>query len=127
MTGPPTPVAHHYASALPRSGVWASRLHSRLARSAQRWQPAGRGSWLFFPDGDIGPTRAQVKEAKQVCRRCPVTLTCLSWALDNGQEAGIWGGTTEQVRRLLRRRYYPPRTSSRAVAASTSLSFRYQG
>ena len=29
--------------------------------------------------------------------------TCLSWALDDEQEAGIWGGMTEQERRRLRR------------------------
>jgi hypothetical protein len=27
----------------------------------------------------------------------------LSWALENGQEAGIWSGTTEEERRHLRR------------------------
>ena len=60
---------------------------------------------LFFPDSDIRPARAQVEAAKKVCRRCPVRGTCLSRALAQGQEAGIWGGTTEQERRqLLRRR-----------------------
>jgi WhiB family transcriptional regulator, redox-sensing transcriptional regulator len=66
---------------------------------------------LFFPDSDVRPTRAQVEAAKKVCRRCPVRGTCLSRALDNGQEAGIWGGTTEEERRRLRRprRGAPPR------------------
>ena len=59
---------------------------------------------LFFPVTDIRTARAQVKAAKQVCCRCLVKGTCLSWALDNGQEAGIWGGTTEDERRRLRRR-----------------------
>jgi WhiB family transcriptional regulator, redox-sensing transcriptional regulator len=59
---------------------------------------------LFFPTDDIQPIRTQVKAAKEVCRRCPVVLTCLTWALDSDQEAGIWGGTTEQERRILRRR-----------------------
>ena len=63
---------------------------------------------LFFPDSDIRPARAQVEAAKKVCRRCPVRGTCLSWALDNGQEAGIWGGTTEEERRRLRRRRRVP-------------------
>ena len=59
---------------------------------------------LFFPDGDIRSARAQVKTAKLICRGCPVSATCLSWALASGQEAGIWGGLTEDERRRLHRR-----------------------
>lgn len=54
---------------------------------------------LFFPDGDIKAARAQVKGAKLICRGCPVRAVCLSWALASGQEAGIWGGLTEDERR----------------------------
>jgi WhiB family transcriptional regulator, redox-sensing transcriptional regulator len=61
---------------------------------------------LFFPDGDIGSARAQVMRAKLICRSCPVSATCLSWALADGQEAGIWGGLTEDERRRLPRRRY---------------------
>ena len=57
---------------------------------------------LFFPVTDIRAARAQVEAAKKVCRRCPVKGTCLSWAMDSGPEAGIWGGTTEEERRQLR-------------------------
>ena len=59
---------------------------------------------LFFPDGDIRLARAQVKTAKLICRSCPVSATCLSWALASGQEAGIWGGLTEDERGRLHRR-----------------------
>jgi len=42
---------------------------------------------------------------KLVCRSCPVRIECLSDALDNGIEFGVWGGMTERERRsLLRRR-----------------------
>ena len=37
--------------------------------------------------------------AKLICRGCPVSATCLSWALASGQQAGIWGGMTEDERR----------------------------
>jgi WhiB family transcriptional regulator, redox-sensing transcriptional regulator len=66
---------------------------------------------LFFPDGDTGSARAQVKTAKLICRRCPVSATCLNMALASGQEAGIWGGLTEDERRRLNRpshRFRPP-------------------
>lgn len=63
---------------------------------------------LFFPVSDIWAARAQVEAAKKVCRRCPVRGTCLNWALDNGSEAGIWGGTTEEERSKLRSRRIAP-------------------
>jgi WhiB family transcriptional regulator, redox-sensing transcriptional regulator len=40
---------------------------------------------LFFPDGEIRSVRAQVKTAKLICRGCPVSVTCLSWALASGE------------------------------------------
>ncbi len=36
-------------------------------------------------------------------RRCPVRTSCLEWALASGQEAGVWGGTSEDERHALRR------------------------
>ncbi len=62
---------------------------------------------LFFPASDIRAARPQVEAAKKVCRRCPVRGTCLSWAVDNGQQAGIWGGLTEEERHRLSRRRTP--------------------
>jgi WhiB family redox-sensing transcriptional regulator len=65
---------------------------------------------LFFPIGTPGPARSndplvvQIEEAKAVCRRCEVVETCLRWALDTGQDAGIWGGLSEDERRELKRR-----------------------
>ena len=59
---------------------------------------------LFFPDGDARSARAKVKMAKLICRSCPVSTTCLSWALATGQEHGIWGGLTEDERRTRHRR-----------------------
>lgn len=60
---------------------------------------------LFFPLGDSGPALLQIEEAKSVCKRCDVKADCLDWALDEGQDAGIWGGLSEAERRMLRRRY----------------------
>jgi WhiB family redox-sensing transcriptional regulator len=66
---------------------------------------------LFFPIGNTGPALVQIEQAKAICRNCPVMDECLRWALDSGQEAGVWGGTSEDERRLLKRR------SSRPVVA----------
>lgn len=59
---------------------------------------------LFFPVGNSGPALAQIADAKLVCARCPVTDECLSWALKSGQDAGVWGGMSEDERRVLKRR-----------------------
>ena len=59
---------------------------------------------LFFPIGNTGPAIVQLEQAKAVCRRCPVTDDCLSWALESGQDAGIWGGMGEDERGALKRR-----------------------
>jgi WhiB family redox-sensing transcriptional regulator len=59
---------------------------------------------LFFPIGNSGPALLQIEEAKQVCRRCSVLDECLRWAIDTGQDAGVWGGLSEDERRTLKRR-----------------------
>jgi WhiB family redox-sensing transcriptional regulator len=59
---------------------------------------------LFFPIGNSGPALLQIEEAKQVCRRCKVLDECLRWAIDSGQDAGVWGGMSEEERRALKRR-----------------------
>jgi WhiB family redox-sensing transcriptional regulator len=57
---------------------------------------------LFFPLGTVGASLPQIEHAKQVCGTCPVSKTCLRWALDHG-DAGVWGGTTDEERRRRRR------------------------
>jgi WhiB family transcriptional regulator, redox-sensing transcriptional regulator len=58
---------------------------------------------LFFPVGTTGPAVDQAYEAKRVCARCVVREPCLEFALDTRQDAGVWGGLTEDERRSLRR------------------------
>jgi WhiB family transcriptional regulator, redox-sensing transcriptional regulator len=93
-----------------------STAAARLARD-HRLDPPDDASWrddaacrdadpeLFFADPRFA--RAQVKMAKLICRGCPVSTTCLSWAMASGQEHGIWGGLTEDERRRLRHRSRP--------------------
>ena len=57
---------------------------------------------LFFPIGNTGPALLQIEEAKQVCRRCDVRDACLQWALEAGQDHGVWGGLSEDERRVHR-------------------------
>ena len=78
-----------------------------MATSSDQWRTAAacrtEDPDLFFPNGETGPNLVQAEEAKAVCRTCPVMEACLQWALSSGQQAGVWGGTTEKERKSLRR------------------------
>ena len=67
---------------------------------------------LFFPIGNTGPALAQIDEAKAVCNRCEVVDSCLKWALETGQDSGVWGGLSEDERRALKRRAARARRAS---------------
>lgn len=54
---------------------------------------------LFFPEK--GRTGGFI--AKSICEDCPARRACLQFALDSGEEHGIWGGTTPNERKRLRR------------------------
>jgi hypothetical protein len=61
---------------------------------------------LFFPptDDDTSLIAARQKMAvAPVCQACPVATDCLRWALDTGQDHGLWAATTPTDRRAIRR------------------------
>jgi WhiB family transcriptional regulator, redox-sensing transcriptional regulator len=49
-------------------------------------------------------TGAKQRDARSICRGCPVLTQCLSHALDERIEFGVWGGMTERDRRAMLRR-----------------------
>lgn len=51
---------------------------------------------LFFAEDE-----PQIDAAKRICARCPVSEDCLSFALLNRVDDGIWGGFTEKERRRM--------------------------
>jgi WhiB family redox-sensing transcriptional regulator len=60
---------------------------------------------LFFPVGVTGPAVGQIAAAKAVCSGCPVRSECLEFAIATNQEYGVWGGASEEERRVLRRQW----------------------
>jgi WhiB family redox-sensing transcriptional regulator len=78
------------------------RLHNR--RWVRRARCLRLDPNIFFPEGG-GLGIAQEKEAKEICYQCPVRLDCLAWAIQAGENIGIYGGTNARERRRLRRKY----------------------
>lgn len=58
---------------------------------------------LFFPIGTTGHALEIVEAAKEVCQQCQVKKECLQFSFDTNQESGIWGGYSEEERRIMRR------------------------
>ena len=58
---------------------------------------------LFFPVGTTGVALLQIEQAKQVCAECDARVECLDFALSTNQDSGVWGGLSEEERRVIRR------------------------
>ena len=52
---------------------------------------------IFYPEGNT-----TTKQAKAICKTCPVSLECLEYALKRTEVYGIWGGTTATERQRMR-------------------------
>jgi WhiB family redox-sensing transcriptional regulator len=61
---------------------------------------AGKDPDIFMPEG-VDHIRI-TREAKAICAECPLVMTCLDYAIRNG-EWGVWGGTTMKERAYLKR------------------------
>jgi len=61
---------------------------------------------LFFPaDAErVADWHCREAAAKAICAGCPVRRLCLEYALDSGEDFGIWGGCDETERRAILRR-----------------------
>lgn len=57
---------------------------------------------LFFTqDSDLMNGKAiylDVRGAKHLCAKCPLTMMCLTTAVKNEEDFGIWGGSTPRER-----------------------------
>lgn len=86
------------------------------------WEPAERPDWhrhaackglthLFFathdPDESLGDNISDsfglTKRARAVCATCPVRAECLTYAMDNSERHGVWGGMSVKERQRLRK------------------------
>jgi WhiB family transcriptional regulator, redox-sensing transcriptional regulator len=77
---------------------------------------------IFFPVGLTGEAVVQADLAKKICGDCPSQNACLEFALRTHQDYGVWGGATEDERRVIRRarRQAARRAQLAATAASAA-------
>lgn len=53
---------------------------------------------IFFPEQE----ERTAFHAKKVCKSCPVRTECLEYALNTGQEHGVWGGVCSKERQKIK-------------------------
>ncbi len=75
---------------------------------------------LFFPVGRTGQALEHIAKAQEVCKTCAVQVECLEYALMTNQDAGIWGGLTEDDRRKIRRERRKANRAAQAAAAKAA-------
>ena len=96
------------SSEIPIGLVWNRKSKGGLLKivTDQDWRAGGLCSRsdpeLFFAVGAL-----EHKQAKRICRACPVREECLAHAMDASIDHGIWGGLTERERRRWRRNAGP--------------------
>lgn len=57
----------------------------------------------WFPDGENGPDNAAMyQRARRVCLRCEIQVQCASWAIENNERYGMWGGLSPRQRQDIR-------------------------
>jgi WhiB family redox-sensing transcriptional regulator len=57
---------------------------------------------LFFPVGTGPDAKAQIRQAKAICRACPLIGPCGRAVLDRAEHFGVWAAMTPEERRLIR-------------------------
>jgi WhiB family transcriptional regulator, redox-sensing transcriptional regulator len=82
-------------------GRGMQRITNKLLQPVD-WQTKARCTEvdpeIFFPERG-----GSSKAARAVCSNCDVRMQCLEYALNNKEQFGIWGGTSERERRRLRK------------------------
>lgn len=82
--------ANHLITERPPAGRWTDLAACR-GKNPAWWYPApGRG--------------VSYQAARPICAACPVRPDCLQYALDAGEEHGLWGGLDPDERARLAHR-----------------------
>jgi WhiB family redox-sensing transcriptional regulator len=109
------------AGATRPEGIMSTTAADHLAEWWSRAACQSADPELFFPISHSGPGSAQIMRAKAICAQCAVQHECLRYALAADPMHGVWGGRSEEERRLMRRREQKARARA---ARRASLSAR---
>lgn len=94
---PNTPlIPGSHAGAVPKGGGSSFTNDQPWSRDALCAQVGDHDLWYPAKGGSS-------REARSVCKVCPVKAECLQWALDTDQRYGVLGGTTERERAALKK------------------------
>lgn len=72
---------------------------------------------VFFPE--VGENASA---AKAICASCPVAAECLTYAIENREDYGVWGGLAPWERKRFRK---PPRRPQVAACGSDAGYYRH--
>lgn len=61
---------------------------------------AGMDQEIFFSE-DRRKRVPLAKDAKTICRACPVATECLTWALEHEEEFGVWAASSGRQRSFM--------------------------
>lgn len=65
----------------------------------------GKEDTIFFgaSDPETRPpyTLSDIRKAQDICAECPVAKMCLTEALENREDYGVWAGTTSKQRKTM--------------------------
>jgi WhiB family redox-sensing transcriptional regulator len=78
--------------------LWKAIDRAPVAPPCQETDPE-----IWFPPGQ-GPS---YKLAREFCNRCPVKAECLTYALENDEQEGMFGGLSPVERNQLKRKNGP--------------------
>ena len=80
------------------------KLFDRDVTWKQRGNCAGMDPGKFFPPQGTSSKAVRLL-ILETCSYCPVREDCLQYAIETGEDEGIWGGMTARDRRPLRREW----------------------
>lgn len=104
----------HLTSSSASTDILTPVAFTPLTGRARCSDGAGTLAHLFFSDDDL-----DVARAKAICRKCPLTATCLNDAIERSEVCGVWGGVLlidGKPARFARRRGRPPTHRVETVA-----------
>lgn len=66
----------------------------------------GKGVEMFFADSTFTSTNKKIiAQAKAICKNCPVSADCLSYAFNNDESFGVWGSFSAKERSAIRKHF----------------------